>query len=288
MVLRDATPRLAAGRAEPVAIAEQSPAPSRPKRHRAAVNRREDDLLRAYASARSPELRDELVRRFLPLAKSLALRYRRQTESLDDLVQVASLGLVKAINGFDPALGFPFEVYATPTILGELRRHFRDHVWNLRLPRGLQELTIKIRRATDDLADELGHSPTPTDIAKRLHITVEDVLDGIEANHARRTHSLDAPSSQDAASPTVIETLGGTDPGYDRVEAEAAAAEAGLDEREWRVLRMRFVDQLPQHEIGIKLGVSQMQISRISRHALGKLLTAVRGEQGDDANKAPA
>jgi RNA polymerase sigma-B factor len=228
------------------------------------------------------------VRRFLPLAKSLSLRYRRQTESLDDLMQVASLGLVKSINGFDPALGFPFRAYATPTILGELRRHFRDHVWNLRLPRGLQELTMKIQRATDDLAGELGRSPTPTEIVERLDVTVEDVLDGIEAGHARRTHSLDAPSSQDEASPTVIETLGGTDPGYDRVEAEAAAAGAELDEREWRVLRMRFVDQRPQREIGIKLGVSQMQISRISRRALGKLLTAVRGEQIDDASKAPA
>ena len=255
---------------------------------RRAVRQGEDDLFRAFAATRSPELRENLVRRFMPLAKSLALRYRRQTESLDDLMQVASLGLVKSIDGFEPALGYPFKAYATPTILGELRRHFRDHVWNLRLPRGLQELTMKVQRATDDLAEELGRSPTPTDIAKRLDVTVEDVLDAIEANHARHTHSLDAPSSQDEASPTVIETLGGTDPGYDRVEAEAAAAGAGLDEREWRVLRMRFVDQLPQREIGIKLGVSQMQISRISRRALGKLLTAVRGEQVDGYTKVAA
>ena len=100
-------------------------------------------------------------------------------------MQVASLGLVKAINGFDPSLGFPFKAYATPTILGELRRHFRDHVWNLRLPRGLQELTMKIDRATDGLAEELGRYPTPTEIAERLDVTVEDVLDGIEAGHLR-------------------------------------------------------------------------------------------------------
>ena len=104
-------------------------------------------MLQAFAATRSPEVREELVRRFMPLAKSLALRYRRRTESLDDLVQVASLGLVKSINGFDPSRGLPFEAYAVPTILGELRRHFRDHVWNLRLPRGLQELTMKIDRA---------------------------------------------------------------------------------------------------------------------------------------------
>ncbi len=160
-----------------------------------------DDLLQAFAATRSPDLREELVRRFLPLAKSLAFRYRRQTESLDDLVQVASLGLVKSINGFDPSLGLPFQAYAVPTILGELRRHFRDHVWNLRLPRGLQELTMRIDHAADGLAEELGRYPTPTEIAERLDVTVEDVLEGIEADHARSTQSLDAPSSQDEGSP---------------------------------------------------------------------------------------
>ncbi len=228
------------------------------------------------------------MRRLMPLAKSLALRYRRRTEPLDDLVQVASLGLVKSINGFDPSLGFPFRAYATPTIVGELRRHFRDHVWNLRLPRALQELTMKIKRATDDLSEELGRLPTPTEIAEHLDVTVEDVLDGIEAGHARRTHSLDAPSSGDEGSLALVETLGGTEAGYDRVEADAAAAGAKLDEREWQVLRLRFVDHLPQREIGMKLGVSQMQISRISRRALGKLLTAVRGEQADDLINAAA
>ena len=164
------------------------------------------------------------MRRYMPLAKSLALRYRRRTESLDDLVQVASLGLVKSINGFDPSLGFPFPAYAVPTILGELRRHFRDHVWNLRLPRGLQELTMKIDRAADGLAEELGRHPTPTEIAERLDVTVEDVLEGIEAAHARSTQSLDAPSTEDEGSVTLVETLGGTEAGYDRVEAEEAAA----------------------------------------------------------------
>ena len=290
MVLRAATPSGAVRRtgSEPVAIAEQSPAPTRPKRHRAAVKQREDDLFRAYAATRSPELREDLVRRFLPLAKSLALRYRRQTESLDDLVQVASLGLVKSINGFDPALGYPFKAYATPTILGELRRHFRDHVWNLRLPRGLQELTMKIDRAADGLAEELGRHPTPTEIAKSLDVTVEDVLDGIEAGHARATQSLDAPSTDEEGSVTLVETLGRTEGGYDRVEAQAAAAGAELDDLEWQVLRLRFVDELTQREIGGRLGVSQMQISRISRRALGKLLTAVRGEQADRSTKVAA
>ena len=147
---------------------------------------------------------------------------------------------------------------------------------------------MQIDRAADALAEELGRHPTPTEIAKRLDVTVEDVLDGIEAGHARSTQSLDAPSTQDEGSTSVVETLGGTEAGYDRVEAEEAAARAELDEREWQVLRMRFVDQMTQREIGHELGVSQMAISRISRRALGKLLTAVRGEQVDGYTKVAA
>ena len=286
----DPTPSRAVRRTdcEPIAIAEQPPSRSRSDRRQANPRRHEDDLLQAFAATRSPQLREVLVRRFMPLAKSLALRYRRRTESLDDLVQVASLGLIKSIDGFDPSLGFPFTAYATPTILGELRRHFRDHVWNLRLPRGLQELTMRIDRATAALAEELGRHPTPTEIAARLKVTVEDVLDGIEAIHARKTRSLDSPSSHEEGSLTLVETLGVTEPGYDRVEAEAAAAGAELDDREWQVLRLRFVEQMTQREIGHVVGVSQMQISRISRRALGKLLTAVRGEQAEDLINAEA
>ena len=236
-------------------------------------------LLRRYAAERSPALREELVRRFLPLARSLAMRYRRQTESLDDLVQVANLGLVKAIDGFDPARGKPFTAYAVPTILGELRRHFRDHVWNVRLPRGLQELTMQLDKATASLTEELGRFPTTAQIAERLGISTEDVLEGLEAGHARRTLSLDAPRRSDEDSQPAVETIAATELGYDRVEAQLAAERAGLDEREWRVLQMRFVDQLTQLEIGRILGVSQMQISRISRRALGKLLGAVQGDR---------
>ena len=186
MALRDSTASRAVRRtgSEPIALAEQPPSGSRADRRQATATQHEDDLFDAFAATRSPAVREELVRRYLPLARSLALRYRRRTESLDDLVQVANLGLVKSINGFDPTRGFPFSAYATPTILGELRRHFRDHVWNLRLPRGLQEATMKIERATDRLAEELGRYPTPTEIAERLEITVEDVLEGIEAAHS--------------------------------------------------------------------------------------------------------
>jgi RNA polymerase sigma-B factor len=236
-------------------------------------------LLRRFAETGSAEIREELVRRFMPLARSLALRYRRRSESIDDLVGVANLGLVKAIDGYDPDHGTPFTAYAVPTILGELRRHFRDHVWNVRLPRGLQELTMKVEEATNELTEELGRYPTTAQIAERLGISTEDVLEALEAAHARRTMSLDAPRlAEEEATPTV-ETIGRAEAGYDRVEADLVAEKAGLDRREWEVLRLRFVDELTQREIGHRLGVSQMQISRISRRALWKLLAAVRGER---------
>ncbi len=247
----------------------------------------EEALLDLYARERSPAVREELVRRFMPLARSLALRYRRQTESLDDLVQVAGLGLVKAVDRFDPGHERGFAAYAVPTILGELRRHFRDHVWNVRLPRGLGEVTMKVDEATSRLTEELGRFPTPTEIAHRLGISVEDVLEALEAGHARRTLSLDAPRrADDDEAQSGLDTIGGADSGYDRVEAQLASGTADLDEREWAVLRMRFVDELTQQEIGRRLGVSQMQISRISRQALWKLLAAVRGE--DESGPVPA
>jgi RNA polymerase sigma-B factor len=239
----------------------------------------EEVLLRRYAAERTPALREELVRRFMPLARSLAMRYRRQTESLDDLVQVAGLGLVKAIDGFDPGRERPFAAYAVPTILGELRRHFRDHVWNVRLPRALQERTMKLDSATAALTDEIGRFPTPAELADRLDLSVEDVLEALEADHARRTLSLDAPRRSDEEESTPgVETLESVEQGYDRVEAQMAAHSAELDEREWAILRMRFVDNLTQREIANEFDVSQMQISRISRGALWKLLTAVNGE----------
>jgi len=222
----------------------------------------------------------------MPLARSLAARYRSQTESLEDLVQVANLGLIKAVDGFDPSRGKPFTAYAVPTILGELRRHFRDHVWNLRLPRGLQELTMKVDRATAQLTEELGRYPTPAQIAESLGIGVEEVLEALTAGQARSTLSLDAPRGDEEDSAPVVETLGLDDPGYGGVEAQMAAADIDLDAREQQVLRLRFEQHLTQKEIGDQLGVSQMQISRISRAALWKLLAAVRGEQS--AGSVPA
>ena len=244
----------------------------------------ENRLLRDYAQTGDPALREELVRRFLPLARSLALRYRGSSEDIEDLIQVASLGLVKALDGFDLERGKSFVAYAAPTILGELRRHFRDRVWDVRLPRGLQERTMAVHRAAAELSDELGRSPTVGQIASRLDMDDEEVSEALQADEARRTLSLEVPrSKEDAESATIMETLGQTEAGYDAVEAQLAAQDAPLDERERRVLQLRFGEDLNQYEIGRHLGVSQMQVSRIMRGALRKLLVAVQADASKEA-----
>jgi RNA polymerase sigma-B factor len=238
----------------------------------------EAELLEHYAQTRDPALKEELVFRFLPLARSLALRYRGASEQLEDLIQVASLGLVKSLDGFNLERGESFIAYAAPTILGELRRHFRDRVWEVRLPRGLQERTMAVSDAAGQLSDELGSTPTVSQIAERLDLAEEEVSEALQAEEARRTLSLDVPRNrQDRESVPMVESVGRTEPGYDAVEAQLAAEEAPLDERERRVLRLRFEANLNQYEIGRRLGVSQMQVSRIMRRALRKLLVAVQG-----------
>jgi RNA polymerase sigma-B factor len=249
----------------------------------------EEVLLRRYAATRDPQLKEELVRRFLPLARSLALRYRGTPEQLDDLIQVASLGLVKALDGFDPERGGDFNAYAAPTILGELRRHFRDRVWELRLPRGLQERTMAVREEAAALSEELGRTPTVSQIAERIELSEEEILETLQADFARRTLSLDAPRAREDTEPVpMIETVGEAEEGYDRVEVQLAAEGARLTERERTVLRLRFEEDLKQREIGRRLGVSQMQVSRIMRNALHKILKAVQGEELPDSPGFPS
>jgi RNA polymerase sigma-B factor len=248
-----------------------------------ASKRRSDNiLLLRYANERSPQVLETLTERFMPLARSLAMRYHGGGEPLEDLVQVASLGLVKAIEGFDPSMGKPFNAYAVPTILGELRRHFRDRVWNLHLPRSLQEATMQVDGAVSKLTELNGRPPTVAEVAAHLEIETEDVLEAMGAAEARRTLSLDAPRrGEDGESTAAIETVGAEDPGYDRVEAELASATADLTDRERLILELRFRQGMTQSEIGERLGVSQMQISRLMRRALRTLLASVRGEEND-------
>ncbi|HEY8002264.1 MAG: SigB/SigF/SigG family RNA polymerase sigma factor [Vicinamibacteria bacterium] len=246
----------------------------------------EERLLRDYAATRDENAREELVRRFLPFARSLAMRYSGGVEPSDDLFQVASLGLVAALERYDPERGVPFAAFAGPTILGELRRHFRDRVWTLRVPRGLQESIRAVEDAIAKLSHELERSPTVTEIADLLEVDQSEVLEALEAGAARRIVSLDRPTS--ASEPgdetPMAERIGGDDPGYELVEDRAAidASSDVLDETEREILRLRFAEDLTQSKIAERVGYSQMHVSRILRRALGKLREAAAVEGSED------
>ncbi len=223
--------------------------------------------------------RDALVERHLGLARHLALRYRDRGEPLDDLVQVASLGLVKAAERFDGARGVSFSTYAVPTILGELRRHFRDHAWSVRVPRELQESALRVKQALTQLGS--GESPTaaPTlaALAQATGLTVEQVLEALEAAGAQRAVSLETPlGSDEGDAGTFHDVLGAPDGELDRAgdRATLARLQRVLGAREREILRLRFEQDLTQSQIGERIGVSQMQVSRIIRDALTRMRTA--------------
>jgi RNA polymerase sigma-B factor len=240
----------------------------------------EEFLLRRYAKSPTPALEAELIERFTPLARSLAKRYRGGIERTEDLNQVASLALVKALRGYDPERGRSFKAYAAPTVLGELRRHFRDHSWRLHMPRSLQEGSLAVERAATALADELGRIPAVTEIAERLGVEEEDVLDALQARESQHAVSLDAPVQRDETQVTMAETIGRDECGFDAVESQLAIERcAGLTEREREVVELRFVADLNQYEVGERLGISQMQVSRLLRRGLAKLLEAVQGDE---------
>ncbi len=247
----------------------------------------EESLLSEYARSPRPDLEEELFIRFLPLARSLAMRYRGGAERNEDLVQVASLALVKALRGYDPARGKRFAAYAAPTILGELRRHFRDHSWRLHMPRSLQERTLEVERTATELGEELGRAPTAKEVADRSGNSEEQVLDVYQAREAQRSMSLDIPvHREEADSVPMIETVADVENGFDAIEAQMAIeSSASLDEREYEVIRLRFAEGLNQYEIGERLGVSQMQISRVMRRALAKLLEAVQGDEDPEGRR---
>jgi RNA polymerase sigma-B factor len=259
--------------------ADNLPPPPRPEEGLAA----EDELLRSYAQTRDEAAREELVNRFLPFARSLAMRYSGGVEPSEDLVQVASLGLVSALERFDPDRGVPFAAFAGPTILGELRRHFRDRVWTLRVPRGLQERIRDVDGAIARLSHELERSPTVAELADLLEISEPEVLEAFEATVARRTVSLDAPSAgaEPGEEAPMTERIGSEDPGFELVEDRGAidASADVLDETEREVLRLRFAEDLTQSTIAERVGYSQMHVSRILRRALGKLREAAGERQ---------
>jgi RNA polymerase sigma-B factor len=243
----------------------------------------ERELLRRYARERSAIVREELVERFMPLARRLAARYAGGAEPFDDLVQVASVGLVKAIDRFDPARGTAFSTFAVPTILGELKRHFRDRGWSVHVPRDVQERILKVERALADLPSKLGHSPTVHDIAERIEATDEEVLEAMHAAQGHHAVSLDAASSlADGDEPAPLgDRIGEEDLSFYTVEYGASIKPvlAEISKRDRRVLHLRFVEDLTQSEIAEKVGVSQMHVSRILRATIEMLRKEVPEEE---------
>jgi RNA polymerase sigma-B factor len=228
-------------------------------------------------ASESRQERDLVVLRYLPLARSLAARYGHTHVPLEDLVQVASTGLVMAAERFDAGRGTSFASYAVPTILGELRRHLRDHGWAARVPRGLQEDVMRVTSARNELAGRLGHSPTPAELAAESGMTVEGVLAAIEAGAAYEAESFDqAPTSEDDPGRALHSVIGADEQGFALVEYGVSVRDtmAELSENERKALRLRFVDDLTQSEIADRIGVSQMQVSRLLSRSLARLRDA--------------
>jgi RNA polymerase sigma-B factor len=214
----------------------------------------------------------ELVDRHMPLVRQLARRYAYTSEPLDDLVQVGSVGLLHALARYDPRVGSSFKAYAVPTVLGELRRHFRDAAWSVHLPRSLQERTRSVQIAVTALQGTLGRSPTISEIAERIDATAEQVIEAMEARLAYRVESLDAPA-EPGDERAQWQTAGAVDAGFDTAEQSAFLSRAlnALPERERMLVRLRFEEDLSQSEIGRQLGISQMHVSRLLRRALARM-----------------
>ncbi|HEY2160402.1 MAG TPA: SigB/SigF/SigG family RNA polymerase sigma factor [Solirubrobacteraceae bacterium] len=233
-----------------------------------------DELFMRLREHDDGRARTELVERFLPLARKLARRYAGAREPFDDLLQVASLGLVKAVDRFDPARGTAFSSFAVPTILGELKRYFRDLGWSVHVPRGAQERALKVDEAYQALTAKTGRAPTVTVLAEYAELSIEDVLDGLETAAAHHSVSLDAPHDDgEGGTGSLADMFGEDDERFELVNASVtiAAAARGLSPRERRVLSLRFVEDRTQTQIAERIGVSQMQVSRILRGALAKL-----------------
>lgn len=226
----------------------------------------------AESDPRRLEVRDELIELHLPLVRHLARRYRDRGESMDDLVQVGTVGLIKAIDGFDTSRGLELSTYATPTILGEIKRHFRDRTWAVRVPRRLQELQLQVTAASEGLTNRLQRSPTVREIADELSVSPADVLDALEARQAYATDSIEAERDDDAST-GLVSSLGDEDGAFaaiDERETLRPLIEA-LPERERRILMLRFFEDRSQSEIAEEIGISQMHVSRLLARTLATL-----------------
>ncbi len=235
-------------------------------------------LLIRYHRHGDRRAREELVVRFMPLARQLARRYQRGPESLDDLVQVASVGLVKAIDRFDPERATAFSSYAVRTMVGELKRYFRDFGWAVHLPRGVQKRTVAVQATVTRVSKELGRSPSAAEIAAELNLAEEEVLEALEAALAYDSLSLDAapPGGEHPDDSSCGDSIGEEDGRIELAELGATMAPAlrGLPEPDRRILRMRFVEGMSQSQIGARVGVSQIHVSRLIRRSLERLCEA--------------
>jgi len=218
-------------------------------------------------------VRDGLVEMHLPLVEYLARRFRNRGEPYDDLVQVATIGLIKSVDRFDLERGVAFTTYATPTIVGEIKRHFRDKGWTIRVPRRLQELKLSLGKATAELSQKLGRSPTVAELAVQIGVSEEDILEGLESANAYSAVSLDAPDGSDEDSPAVADTLGSIDDALEGVEYRESLKPLleRLHPREKKILLLRFFGNMTQSQIAAEIGISQMHVSRLLARTLTQL-----------------
>ena len=259
------------------------PARSEPELLSTSLSSREDSDEQLLVRYQGGDLRarEELVRRFLPVTRRLAGRYRHTGESQDDLEQVAALGLIKAIDRYDPDVG-AFVRYAIPNMMGELKRHFRDKGWGMRVPRSMQERSLAVSNAIEELSGELGRSPAPRDVAEHTGLALEEVLEALETTAAYAPAPLDAPYHGDQdGDRTLGDSLGAEDPGYGLVELSQAVSPAfrALPAREQAILKLRFIDDLTQQEIADQVGISQMHVSRLLSRSLDRLAAAAQGQR---------
>lgn len=237
------------------------------------TRRNDKELLRRYHEEGDLAAREQLIEQYMSLVRSLARRYSYRGEQLDDLVQIGAIGLIKAIDRFDIGRGVELTTYATPNIIGEIKRHFRDRGWSVRVPRGLQELNVQLSRLTEQLTVQLSRSPTIAELAEAAGVEEEEVLEALESGRAYSSLSLSGGGSEEDGELDPLELLGDVEPGYAVSEDRAVLAPGFkvLDERERTILRLRFFEGLTQSQIAQRVGISQMHVSRLIRRSLDKI-----------------
>jgi RNA polymerase sigma-B factor len=253
------------------------------------VNESDKTLLRRYHEEGDLQAREQLIEQYMSLVRSLARRYSYRGEQLEDLVQIGAIGLIKAIDRFDLNRGVELTTYATPNIIGEIKRHFRDKGWSVRVPRGLQELNVQLSRLVEQLTVQLGRSPTITELAKASGSEEEEVLEALESGRAYSSLSLSSGGGQeDGEELDPLESIGTEEHQYDVSEDRAVLAPGFrvLDERERKILHLRFFEGLTQSQIAQQVGISQMHVSRLIRRSLEKIREEIAAEEEPEPKAA--